>query len=36
MKEMTDNNGTTSSDEDDEKGKLDKVIDVVLELLGLI
>lgn len=34
---MADNNETTSSDEDnEEKGNLDKVIDVVLELLGLI
>ena len=34
---MTDENRPISSDEDDEdRGKLDKVVDVVLELLGLI
>jgi hypothetical protein len=34
---MTERNEKSSSEEDDEKkGKLDKIIDVVLELLGLI
>ncbi len=34
---MTDDNDTESSNEDDEKsGKLGRIIDMVLEVLGLI
>jgi hypothetical protein len=34
---MTEDNEATSSEEDaEENGKLDKIIDVVLEVLGLI